>query len=224
MNQKKILTKLNGFTLIELMVVLGMIGIISGAVIANYASGRTSRSLRIGANELVTNIRKVQSYTLSSRALPGNVAAQYYLLRFDPTTVSSINTAEYKIQGMYDTDTTPAQLRDIETINLPGDIKIQSITVNGVAGPCLLLAFKLPFANILANRECSGNTPTVTSADDYGKIISFVTNNANTTVSSDAVSVITLASKSGATVKILINGVTGVVCPTQDGATCQTNY
>ena len=209
------------FTLIELLVVLSIMAIIGGAVIANYAGQRTSRNLRIAQDELVTNIRKAQSYSLSSRQIPGGITAQYYILKFN-----TASSSKYVLEGMYNVKNPPAQVQDIETINLPQNIVIGSVTVNG-GSPlnCILLAYQLPFATILVNSSCNGTEPgLVTTGDDYNKISNFIVNN-GATVTSDSKIVITLKDKNGAlSNKTLINGTTGVICPTSDGLTCQGSF
>ncbi len=223
--------KLKGFTLIELLVVISIMGVLAGVIIANYAGQRSGRDLRIAANQLVTNIRKAQSYSLSSRTLNGTTPVQYYILRFDTAT----NT-QYYIQGMYNVKTTPPRLQNAETINLPTGITVSNVDIiaNGTqlspSPSCVLIAFQLPYARILNNSGCAGNPPIVNSNDDYQKFINFITNNAGTTVTSDSLVVITLQGKSG-TSKVLINGTTGVVCPTAGiisgtppTATCLTRY
>lgn len=211
-----------GFTLIELLVVISLMVMIVGAVIANYAGTRSARNLRIGANELVTNVRKVQSYALSSRVLPGNIPAQYYVIRFNPSI--SASSTSYVIEGLYDTNTSPAKIQDVEQVVLPQGITITGVSVNGTMSTCLLLAFELPFARVLADSQCSGGPPVITDTDDYKKILNFVLNNADTSVTSDSLSVITLSNGNGDQSKVLINGVTGVVCPTVNGLTCLANY
>ena len=68
MKQKYSKTKYQlGFTLIELLVVISIMGILATLMIVNFAGQRVSRSLLLAKNETVTNIRKVQSYTLSSK-------------------------------------------------------------------------------------------------------------------------------------------------------------
>lgn len=212
--------KQKAFTLIELLVVISIMALLAGAVIANYAGRRSPRDLKIAQNELVTNIRKAQSYALSSRELNGTTPVQYYVLRFDTT-----SSTQYQIQAMYNTQSSPAMLQKAETINLPTGVILGSPRINGSASACVLIAFQLPYAKILNNSSCAGAPPTVNSSDDYQKIISFVANNAATTVTSDSAVVLTLQNNSGAAY-VLVNGITGVVCPTANASsnTCLTTY
>ncbi len=213
-----------GFTLIELLIVISIMGLMAGMVIANFSGGRSARNLRIATNEMVTNFRKTQSYALASHNLAGAIPVQYYILKID-----TANPSQYVIQGMYNVKTTPAQLRNAEVIYLPKGVKISAISIGSNVGnftpSCALVAFRLPFANILASSQCVGSPPDVLLTDDYQKIINYVINNNNSTVYNDSKIVVTLAAETdNLTSKILINGITGVICPTGDGIICAASY
>jgi prepilin-type N-terminal cleavage/methylation domain-containing protein len=111
-----------GFTVVELMVVLVIFATITGIVLANYAGLRTARNLKIAQNELVTNLRKISSYTLSSRAINGSQAVQFYLLKLDTQA-----PGKYTIEAIYDVTTSPKLAAEIETIYLPQGIQFSSI-------------------------------------------------------------------------------------------------
>ena len=76
-----------GFTLTELLVVLAIMGVFFGLILANYAGMRGKRDIKIAQNELTTNIRKVQSYALSSRDTSVG-PVKLYVLKFVTTTQS----------------------------------------------------------------------------------------------------------------------------------------
>jgi len=203
-----------------LLVVLSIMSIIGFGVIANYAGTRSARNLHIAVNELVTNIRKIQSYTLSSRNLPNGSAPDFYLAKFDTN-----NAKQYVLEGMYNTKSSPAYIVDIETIPLPQGVFISGTSVGAAAAGCTLAAFQLPFARILANSRCTGGPPQAGIGDDYQKFINFVVNNSASTVSSDVNTIITLKTDTGLTAGVMINGTTGVVCPVAAGGTaCLATY
>lgn len=217
---------LAGFTLIELIVVVSLMTVIFGLLSIDLNSQRSIRSLRIAENELVSNIRKVQSYTLSSRILPNGEAAQYYILKFDLS-----NPSQYKIQAIYNVDSSPQYLLDVETISLPQNIKFNSgfVTINRSNAPttqnpnCSLLIFSAPFGKILTNDGCVGpasaNAYAIQSSDDYKKIFDFVNNTdcgpgapSVCSVSSDAKFNIRLSNESGSLQKnITVNAVTNTI-------------
>jgi|SRR3989344_5517856 len=215
-----------GFTVIELIVVLAIMTMIVGLVIIDFAGQRPERDLRIAQNELVTNIRKAQSYSLFSRNVNSVKPAQYYVLKFSVTTPD-----RYFIQAITDSSSAPV-LHDLETVLLPKNIIMSASNSFVITRPtpiipspdpatCALLAFKSPFAKIYANNGCNTTTPAFQAGDDYKKILDHINNVNGSTVSSEANLLITLAFKNGGqTKKVLVKGITGLVCPTIDGTTC----
>ena len=207
-----------GFTLVELLVVISIMGLIAGSVIANYAGLRPQRNLGIAENELVTNLRKIQSYSLSSRNAPNGQSVEYYIMKINTASPSS-----YTIEALYNTKNPPSggtgTLVDIETVNLPQGIVIRSIAAsapNPNANPtCALLVFQLPFSKIITNTSCTADAaqtpPLVKGGDDYDKVIKFLYNN-GTSVSRDTKTTITLANDTGSISRwVTLNGVTGLV-------------
>ncbi len=227
-----------GFTLIELMVVLVIFVLIAGVVLANYTGLRTERNLKIAQNELVSNLRKIASYTLSSRALNGNQAVQYYLLKLDTTTPD-----RYTIEAIYNVSTSPQLATNVETVYLPQGVRFAQTTpfiidrpdpniqypsapselrdvTSANASSCALIAYKLPFGTIILN---SGAIPTPTSLnvgcafnnfnnDDYAKIKNFVANSPTSSAVNNSIMVITLTSVDGSLTKtVTVNGLTGAI-------------
>lgn len=220
-----------GFTLIELIVVLAIMGVMLGLITVNFAATRADRNLTLAQNELVTNLRKAQSYTLSSRMVAGNQSGQYFIDVFD-----SGNPTQYSLQSIYNifaTSTTPTMLT-VETYQLPAGVFLASPTPVTIyrsvipltqTGPCAMVAFKTPFARIYLNGFISyPNTGCRFNNfinDDYINLLNFVINVPNYTTSSDSYAVITLTDSSQTkTRKVMVRGVTGVICPTQDGISC----
>ena len=223
------------------MVVLVIFATITGIVLANYAGLRTARNLKIAQNELVTNLRKISSYTLSSRAINGSQAVQFYLLKLDTQA-----PGKYTIEAIYDVTTSPKLAAEIETIYLPQGIQFSSIApfvidrpdpnidfpntipptgsldvsaLNGNISSCALVAYKLPFGNIIVNSgrdnlntSNTGCTFNNFSNDDYVKIKNFVANSPTNTAVNNSVLIITLSSTDGTLTKtVTVNGLTGAI-------------
>jgi prepilin-type N-terminal cleavage/methylation domain-containing protein len=229
-----------GFTLIELLAVIAVMAIVATVVIVNLNGQRAARDVRIAENQLVSNIRLIQGYTLSERTLPSGQTAQFYNLKFDLTKPS-----QYTIEAIYNVSSSP-QLQDIQTIQLPPNIQLaavnpividrspsndyfpsgagQFLQIPGSNG-CALLAFAVPFAKVIFNGSCAPSSPgslpyTIQPSDDYSKIINFQNNisclsNGNPpacSASTDSIMSITLTD-SGNTVSktIIVNAVTGEI-------------
>lgn len=115
--------KQKGFTLIEMLVVLSIMGVMAGLFIANYNGQSQVRNLKIAKSEFVTNARKVQSYILSARNVSTGSAespAKFYSLSLGR------KRSSYVISG-YDSQT--GVKRDIETVKLPQGVTIERIDV-----------------------------------------------------------------------------------------------
>jgi prepilin-type N-terminal cleavage/methylation domain-containing protein len=216
-----------GFTLIELMVVVSIMAILATAVIINIAGQRNSRNIAIAENDLVTNIRTAQSYTLSSRTLPSGQAVQYYVLKFDFS-----KPTQYTLQAIYNVSSTP-QLQSVQTFYFPSGIVLSSsspMTITGavsnqtISNPagCGLVIFSAPFGKTFFNNGCTPKNPsnpyTIGAGDDYEKPLNYVTNvscavdPSACTISDNSVMVITINAKNSTLSKtITINGITGAV-------------
>lgn len=228
----QISNKNDGFTLIELMVVLSIFAVLLGAMFVNLAGLRGARNLKIAQSELVSNIRKIQSYTLSSRAINGTIPAQFYLLKLDAAVPD-----RYTIQALYDVTSTPKLYTNIETIMLPQGIKIASTTssfpfiidrppIGGTADSydsppapanCVLIAYKLPYGNNIFANGCSPSNPStnpyvLTDSDDYVRLKNFAANSPTNSVSNNSILTVTLSTTDNKLSRtVIINGINGTV-------------
>lgn len=164
-----------GFTLIELMAVVAIMAILVSAIVINMAGQREARDIKIAENLLVSNIRMVQSYTLSDRVLPNGQPAQFYTIKFDLS-----KPTQYTIEAIYNVNSSP-QMQDIQTVQLPNNIRFAAVNPpvypvsidrspasdgfasgpNGLGGflqpvgtnGCALIAFAAPFGKIIFNAD-----------------------------------------------------------------------
>lgn len=145
--------KINGFTIIELIIVISIMGLMATLLVASFNATRSRRNLTLAANELVTNLRKTQSYALSARDITNDLPAKYYILQFDFTMPN-----QYQILAI-DNKFGP-KIITVETISLPLDVQLyedntfleqqieggeKSETINP---NCLEILFGLPFGRM----------------------------------------------------------------------------
>jgi len=153
--------KKNGFTIIELLVVIAIMGLMATLLVINFNSTKGRRNLTLAANELITNVRKTQSYALSARDVSPNLPAKYYVLQFDFSTPDL-----YKVLAI--DSNYSATPKTVETITLPANVVLDqnlSSLVQPISGGttthpgCLQILFGLPYGRIYmvgsASSPCS---------------------------------------------------------------------
>lgn len=136
-----------GFTLIELLVVLGIMVLMTSIVVIDFNRQKAVRNIVLAKNETVTNLRKVQSYMLSSRNISGDIAAKFYIVELYK---GSTNYTVNAVDSEYNYHST------LETISLPNGVNFDSLTggpqVKGetIYYDCVQIIFSAPFATMYA--------------------------------------------------------------------------
>jgi len=124
----------NGFTLIEILVVASIIAVISTIVIFNVGLERQNSALLRSSQKLSLNLRRVQSFALSSRAYKTSGAPCGWGVHFN-----SINSTSYIIfadlaisSDCSDRDFIRAAngSEDFEMVNLESGINVSSLSNN----------------------------------------------------------------------------------------------
>lgn len=195
-----------GFTLVELIVVIGVIAVLTTVFLINFSSQKGPRNLRISTAELNTNLRKIQSYTLSSRDTASGVPAAYYLMSLN--TLSGANT-KYT-SSLIDKNAASATT---ETVVLPIDVTVNNISIvaadgTAVAGTieCAQIAFKLPFATAYIDYDNNGNgTCDVNFLNDQNNPVTLAS------MINRKITITLRERVSGQTTTVVVNGVSGVI-------------
>ncbi|MCK5416159.1 type II secretion system protein [Candidatus Parcubacteria bacterium] len=105
-NKYKLITQKGGFTLVELLVSVGVIVVITSVFLINYNQYRKSANLNMATQEIVSNIRRVQNYALASKEdVSGNIPDGGWGIYFDITNNNKlIIFADMNDNGTYDGD------------------------------------------------------------------------------------------------------------------------
>ena len=145
---KKILKNNKGFTLVELVISISIIGLISGLFLANYHGAKNNSELIMAARKLSSNIRAAQNYTLGLKEFEGDLPFGGWGLHFD-----SADNDNYilfaDMEGGIDFSYDPGE--EHQTIKLPRNIRISAIELGGLPETELDLVFEPPHSKVYAN-------------------------------------------------------------------------
>src|SRR3989344_3146611 len=121
-----------GFTLIEMLVVLAIIVIITGIVVFNIGTERQNSALLRSAQKLSQNLRRAQSFTLSSKVFKTSGVPCGWGAHFNGTGSNSyVIFADLAVnQNCSDRDFIRASngSEDFETVNLESGITVSSLS------------------------------------------------------------------------------------------------
>lgn len=151
-----------GFTVIELLVVFLILVTLSSLAIISWNRNRPSRNLTIAQNELVTNIRKTQSYAASSRNLTSGEAVKHYLVKLE---TGATSYSIHAIEADYG-------FSDVETINLPQGVEVsnlniqEDITAKGNDVTCTYLIYSTPFGKVYLDSTVPCDESVATAVQD----------------------------------------------------------
>lgn len=184
-----------GFTLVELLVSISIIGVITGLMMANFRGGQQSAEVRLASDILVGQLRSVQTSSLTGRlvsvcsggandldvceakepavncsggACQKRVPAGYGI-RF-----SSLTPTTYRL--FYDTDNDKRYDAGEELSDAPYVSTAAALFQTSSAGDPLDLVFTPPFGKLYVNGSASGpTTVSMTIGHQFGTMIRHVT-------------------------------------------------
>jgi prepilin-type N-terminal cleavage/methylation domain-containing protein len=130
----QILNTRRGFTMLELMVSLGIIAILIGVFVVNYRGGSRNSELALAAQKMVSDMRLVQNSALGSTPYNGKVPAGGWGVHFNKLTGNNtVYTIFADVDGdmSYDSPSESNPAYGARTVRLPDYINISEILFNG---------------------------------------------------------------------------------------------
>ncbi|MDB4939857.1 MAG: hypothetical protein JWO40_282 [Candidatus Doudnabacteria bacterium] len=174
------MSKINsqGFTLIELLVVITIMVTLTSLFLVNFSSQGKARSLSIAKNNAVSDLRKMQSYALTSRDIAPGTVSGFYGISF-----STNSPAFYTLLG-YDNKNSPANT--IATVYTPTNAVLSGIRVirsdGTIVNPTYIeILFKTTYARTVASYSGNGALANKESDDTIRLTFTNVANNTLTT-------------------------------------------
>lgn len=157
--------KRKGFTLIELMVVIGIVTIMSAILLASIVNNRDRRLVKTSAETFISDLRGLQNKALTGELIGG---LRPCFFDFSPT-VSGSRALGYSISSRaYDPGITDGSGDYYSCANLPGgSVPIKNVSFqDGVemrvdSTTPVAVSFVLPFADIVQGFENVGSDPSV---------------------------------------------------------------
>ncbi len=175
----KIWLKSRGFTLMEIVVSFSIIALLTAILMANYHSTNQRSQLNIIRQQIISDIRLAQNYSLGSKLYNGVIPPggwglyfrsqppnnNFYIL-FADTIVNSNNYHRYN-------DGEANQAYGGKTVNLPSGITISYLKVNNVNvnRTSLEITYEPPDPTVWICRpgQCNGNRAVITLDDGNGQ-------------------------------------------------------
>ena len=138
---KKYLSGSKGFSIVEMLIVIAIMGVVGGALVANYRGGQRDSNLRNSAEELVGVLRRTQSYALSGFQFEG-LSPDNYRVNFNLA-----NNTQYQTCA----NMANCTANIVETVILPDDVYVEKIILEKdapVETNVVDVIFPIPYADI----------------------------------------------------------------------------
>jgi prepilin-type N-terminal cleavage/methylation domain-containing protein len=144
-----------GFTLIELLVTISIMVTLSSIFLLNYSDLGKKRAVGIARNNIISDLRKMQGMSLSSRDVSPGVLAGDYGLSFTTSAPSTYTLISDSNQG--------ARQAPIATNYLPTNIQLTSMRVQRVDGTVIAatnleILYKATYGRTLATYSGGGSS------------------------------------------------------------------
>jgi len=136
-----------GFSFLEVMVVVSIIGIMSVIMIPSYNKSMNNKALLLGNKLIMSDIRMVQGYSYSVQEFGGVFPEGGYGIHFDSGLNSYIIFADLApANKIYD-----GLAEKVKEVSLTKNVKVNSTTVNAIVIDPVDIIFQPPYGDIFIN-------------------------------------------------------------------------
>lgn len=167
-----------GFTIVELLVVIGMIGVMSLIVVVQFGAGNEGFALGNAEALIKTDIRGAQTWAQGGRTCCGDQVPYGYGVLF------TVGSSSYDLYAEFDGDEQYQAIGSdqiIDTIDLDNenaaDVNITGCTpLNGLGNKCDVY-FSVPSADVVATGDDTADLEVTLTHSGTGEIVTLTVNN-----------------------------------------------
>jgi prepilin-type N-terminal cleavage/methylation domain-containing protein len=175
--KKDILTKNSGFTLIEMMIVMAIIGILSATGFMGYQSAKRNAALRAAQREVATVIRLAQGYALQGKT-QGDITPCGYGFKFTANNTYQIFYTNKLVATKSCSDSGNDGYPGTEILVGSAFVLDNDVAITNSPASNVKVYFHIPFAPVTDLNDSTTVFPLVINFNAAGETVSLTINSA----------------------------------------------
>ncbi len=142
----KCLNDKRGFTLIESIIVMVIIGIVAAIILPSYNKARNNKDLLLGREQVSGDIRMAQNYSFNTLKFGAAFPEGGYGAHFDISVAG--DPKKYIIFADMDSDQEYDAEEEFQKLEMPRSVEISSLEVDGFSVNYADVVFKSPYGKV----------------------------------------------------------------------------